>query len=128
VELLFFPITRSIYYFILYRRIRPYDRSRASAGVFHALRCVLSTSAHVQHVSRRELLPSHTKAYHKAHEGVGIFFAMYTRCIHVYIKLEAISSTPTFLNMTESHIGPATFGDKLDRSMTVLGNHWLKIF
>jgi hypothetical protein len=120
VELLFFPVTKSIYYFVLYRRIRPYDRLPGSAGVFRTLHCELSTSARLQPASPRELLPAHTEAYHKAHEGVGDFLATYTRHIQVYIKSEVLSSTPTFFNMAESHIEPSTFRDKLDRSMARL--------
>jgi hypothetical protein len=84
------------------------------------VRCVLSTSTLVQATSPRELLPAHTKAYHKARERVGDFLAMYTRHIQVYIKSEVISSMSTFFNMAESHIGYATFGDEVDRSMTHL--------
>jgi hypothetical protein len=49
-----------------------------------------------------------------------IFLAMYTRHIQVYIKSEVISSMSTFFKMAESHIGYATFGDEVDRSMTHL--------
>jgi hypothetical protein len=100
-----FPITKSIYYFVRYRRIKPYDGSHAFAGVFCTLQCVLSTSMRIQPASPRELLPLHTEAYYKACERVGDFLATYT---------------PTFFNMAESHIGPAIFGYELDRSMARL--------